>query len=467
MTTNEYRYILEKGSKKHHCPECEKRTFVRYIDTTTGEYLPDLYGRCDRETKCFNHVNPYKNGYAKMIWDKEKGQNTTDWKPQKMKTRPKAKVKIQSYFIPKEVLQQTLTIEGYEQNVFIKNLSSNVPFPFEDKDLEQVISMYYLGTICKGYRKGAVSFPFIDKDRNIRAIQVKQFDKNNHTTGTDFLHAMLDKQYKKKKEPLPQWLNNYQQNEIKVSCLFGEHLLNKYPSNPVALVEAPKSAIYGTLYFGFPEQPENLLWLAVYNLSSLNLNKCKSLKGRNVYLFPDLSENGKAFELWSSKATELENEMLGTRFVVSDLLEQHATDAQRIKGFDLADYLIKQNWRKFRTPLQEPIQEKASIPTPPKNEKGEKSEALEKTIFLKDELFQRIEAVKTKPLWDIEALESYFSSIDLPSHPIRLNQCSKIGNISKFISSHLTIIKANNGKRTFLPYFERLQELKTILSTFD
>jgi hypothetical protein len=203
------------------------------------------------------------------------------------------------------------------------------------------------------------------------------------------------------------------------------------------------------------------------NLSSLNLNKCKSLKGRNVYLFPDLSETGKAFELWSSKATELENEMLGTRFVVSDLLEQHATDAQRIKGFDLADYLIKQDWRKFRTPLQESIQEKAIIPPLPQSEKGEKSEALEKTIFLKDEVLQRIETVKTKPLWDIEALKSYFSSIDLPSHPIRLNQCSKIENVSKFIHSHLTVIKANNGKRTFLPYFERLQELKVILSIFD
>ena len=77
---NQHRYKLEKGSKKHHCPECSKRRFVRYIDTDTGEYLPHLYGRCDRESKCAYHLNPYKDGYGKAIREQEQG-NITDWKP--------------------------------------------------------------------------------------------------------------------------------------------------------------------------------------------------------------------------------------------------------------------------------------------------------------------------------------------------------------------------------------------------
>jgi hypothetical protein len=62
-----HRYSLEKGSKKYHCPDCNKKTFVLYIDIETGDHLPELYGRCDRESKCSYHLNPYLDGYAKAI----------------------------------------------------------------------------------------------------------------------------------------------------------------------------------------------------------------------------------------------------------------------------------------------------------------------------------------------------------------------------------------------------------------
>jgi len=249
-------------------------------------------------------------------------------------------------FIPVEVLNETL--QGYEQNVFIQNLLTRVPFPFDGNQIERIISLYYLGTVNDGYRTGAITFPFIDQVGNIRAIQVKQFNEANHTTGTDFIHSIIEKHHTRNNSPFPDWLEGYQHNEKKVSCLFGEHLLNKYPLNPIALVEAPKTAIYGTLYFGFPETPANFLWLAVYNLSSLTFEKCKALQGRDVVLFPDLSKDGKAFDLWSSKAKEFKELIPGTRFIVSDLLERNATDKEREKGLDLADYLINQDWRNFQ-----------------------------------------------------------------------------------------------------------------------
>ena len=55
---NNYRYILDPGSKKHTCPNCDQNTFVWYIDTTTGEYMADKYGRCDREANCSHHNRP-------------------------------------------------------------------------------------------------------------------------------------------------------------------------------------------------------------------------------------------------------------------------------------------------------------------------------------------------------------------------------------------------------------------------
>ena len=76
--------------------------------------------------------------------------------------------------------------------------------------------------------------------------------------------------------------------------------------------------------------------------------------------------------------------------------------------------------------------------------------------------------IKTKEPenWDqaIAELERYFSTATLPTVPVKLNACQTITDISKFIAGHLATVKANNGKRTFLPYLERLQELKQILS---
>ncbi|MEN2282222.1 DUF6371 domain-containing protein [Algoriphagus sp. SE2] len=470
----EHRYTFEKGSKKHRCPECTKNRFVKYIDTETGEYLPEQYGRCDRESKCGYFLNPYKDGYAKAIWEQEQG-NKTDWRTQTPKRIKKSANKPKRVFIPVEVFKRTRA--GYEQNTFIQNLLTRVVFPFEVQDIEKIISLYHLGTVQNGYRTGANTFPFIDVQGNVRAVQVKQFDEQNHTTGTDFLHSIIEKHHTRNNKPLPEWLEAYNKNETKVSCLFGEHLLSKYPNNPVALVEAPKTAIYGTLYFGFPEQPTNLLWLAVYNLSSLNLNKCQALKGRNVYLFPDLSKDGKAFKLWSNKAVQIQKRLQGTYFHVSDLLEKLAPQQDKEQCKDIADYLIKQDWRLFRkqelNEIRQPEPEPVETLT---REKSEKSEALKNTFFLLPEPLPKVEVFKPefsksikreKPQnWsnEIAELENYFSGIEMPTQPIKLNKCSTIINCPLFIESHFTALKANKCKRVFSLYLNRLQNLRQVIS---
>lgn len=464
---NEYRYILDRSSKKFLCPDCNKKRFVRYIDTDTGEYLPDDYGRCDREINCGYDLNPYKKGYSKMIWEQEQGKDVS-FEPKKpiFKTKPKEK-KVE-VFIPVNELRNTL--KDYDKNIFIQNLLKNVAFPFEVEDVEKIISLYRLGTYAKN---GAVCFPFIDVKQNIRAVQEKIFDATNHTDKSkkyhiSWLHSRLQyTEYRNK--PLPEWLQSYLNNDTKVSCLFGEHLLNKYPHNPIALVEAPKTAIYGTLYFGFPEEPTNFIWLSTFNLNGLTYDKCKVLKGRYIYLFPDASKDGTAFNTWSSKASEIESKLSGTYFKVSDLLEQLAPVRDKEQGNDLADYLIKQDWRKYR-----PEPKNIEAPHPVEiceSEKSEKNEAPNKHFILENnESFKNglefLSNENDKEDWskNISQLENYFDSIELPTETIKFNQCSKIFNVSKFVDSHLTIVKANNGKRTFKPYLKRLQELKQILT---
>ncbi len=465
---NQYKYSLQKGSSKTICPECGKKTFVRYVDNVTGECLPSQFGRCDRESKCGYHNKPAF----------EKDQY---FKPYKVFT-PKPKPQPQTP-IPFEVLAGTLT--DYSKNVFIQNLLGRVAFPFDLIEIENVISLYYLGTVAS--YGGAVAFPFIDIENNIRAIQVKQFDETNHTTKTSFLHSILKYQYSQRGDRLPDWLPAYELNDLKVSCLFGEHLLTKFPLNPIALVEAPKSAIYGTLYFGLPNEPERFIWVAVYNLSSLNVAKCKALQGRDVVLFPDLSKDGKAFDLWNSKLNEL-NTIKGARFTISDLLERKASEAERANGCDIADYLICQDWRLFRdsanseicesqnkdifcTPqnIVEPIIKKVEKVKPEIelfNEKSEKRESETKHFFCAPSIFERDYRPQPKQNWSVEIyeLEKHFTSVEIPSQPVRLNNYTMITNVPLFIESHLSTVKANNGQSIFLPHLHRLQQLKQIIN---
>lgn len=464
-----HRYIFEKGSKKHRCPECGKKTWVIYIDTDTGNYLPQQYGRCDRESKCGYFLNPYKDGYAKAIWEQER-DNETDWKPQLSK--PKKTTTKTTYF-DYDTFKQTLQPDRYNTNTFIQNLLQKVPYPFEVEEITKVVEVYRLGTITYGYRTGAITFPFIDLKGNVRAIQVKQFDEKNHTTGTDFLHSMIEKHHSRNNKKLPEWLEAYKNNNTKVSCLFGEHLLRKYPNNPIALVEAPKTAVYGTLYFGFPEQPTNLLWLAVYNKSSFSFDKLKVLKGRFVYVFPDLSKDGNTFKEWETKAKEYENRLPETHFIFSDLLEQLAPQEDKEQGKDIADYLITKDWRLFR---------KQDVNEPPKHEPKKINRVpilTQQQPILNTQIEQlpRIEVLNPEPVerllieqsedWsnDITELETYFTSIELPTQPIILNKWNTINDCTTFIETHFATVKANNGKRTFLPYLNRLKKLHEFLNT--
>ena len=299
---------LDPSSKKFLCPNCQKRSFVRYIDENKV-HLPEQFGRCDRESNCTYHLKPEK-----------------EIKDQPYIPQPPRAPKPITYY-PDYILGATL--KGYDQNTFIQNLLKIFP----NHAVEKVVSQYRLGTVTKGGRSGAVTFPFIDISGNVRTIQVKQFDETNHTikNGTDFIHSIIERS----SNPMPDWIQSYNENELKVSCLFGEHLLNKYPQNPIALVEAPKTAIIGTLYYGLPITPNQLLWLAVYNKSSLSLEKCKVLKGRKVALYPDLN----AFDDWSDRAKIIFEQLIGSQYIVSDLLESNANETDRTKGLDLADYL--------------------------------------------------------------------------------------------------------------------------------
>jgi hypothetical protein len=227
-------------------------------------------------------------------------------------------------------------------------------------------------------------------------------------------------------------------------CFFGEHLLVD-KTKPVAIVESEKTALIASVYL------PQFIWLAVGSLTNLNADKCQVLKGRIVTLFPDL--NG--FEKWSDKAAELSHM---AKFMISDLLELKATETEKKKGLDLADYLIRFVYNDFSLPQPDPIDNKPPLPIQPLIEVNHIKLPVINDFFYYSE-------TQIPENWEpaISDLETFFTSIILPIHPVKLNPYTTITNVSIFIQSHLEIVKFNNGKPTFLPYLNRLQQFKQIL----
>ena len=150
-----------------------------------------------------------------------------------------------------------------------------------------------------------------------------------------------------------------------------------------------------------------------------------------------------------------------------------APERDKGEGNDLADYLIKQDWQLFR---KRNIQEQPPQPEPEKVTKVTKVTHQQNILFSHVTPLPKEEAFKTERIehpineqlqtWsnDIAELENYFTSIELPTQPVKLNRCSTITDCSLFIESHFATVKGNNGNRTFLPYLNRLQELKQVLT---
>jgi hypothetical protein len=190
-----------------------------------------------------------------------------------------------------------------------------------------------------------------------------------------------------------------------------------------------------------------------------------------VYVFPDLSKDGSTFKEWESKAKEYESRLPGTRFIFSDLLERLAPERDKREGYDLADYLIKHDWRQFRKDniQDQPQPEPENVTRVTKVTLQENNLSPHVAAFSKVEAYKNkriLQPIKEQPLnWsnDIAELEAFFTSIALPIQPVKLDRCSTITNCSQFIESHFATAKANNGKRTFLPYLNRLQELRQVL----
>lgn len=316
-----HNFILEpyKGmNSRFRCPSCQKRekTFSLYINKNTGEYIDSRVGRCNRQNNCGYHYKPYQ--YFKdnnIVFDK---LNLSHFRTNMVKPQIN-----EISFIPFEVFKASL--RSNSSNHFVKFLINL----FGENVASQLVSRYFISS--SKYWTGATVFWQIDTKGKVR-------------TGKIMLYSPITG--KRVKQPYNHitWVQKalkLQDFELK-QCLFGEHLLMGN-TNPVALVESEKTAIIASVYL------PQFIWVAVGSQSNLKAEKFEVLTGRTVILFPDLN----CYDDWSNKAKGLSHL---AKISISDLLEKKATIEERSQGLDIADYLIKYDFKEFVqfTRLDEP-----------------------------------------------------------------------------------------------------------------
>ena len=335
-----HRYTLQPyaGPKSRtSCPACGKaREFTRYVDTDTGELLPDEYGRCNRETNCGYQLSPYTRpagggrSYAGQVrFDERTGQpapTRAPWAPapRSLLSAPPPAVLT----IPPDVFRATLG--RYDRNHLAQLLRQHFGVGVAD----ELLSRFHVGT--SAHWPGACVFWLVDEQGRVRGGQVVLYDETGHTVKeprrcTTWAHTALAAAHQRRGTPAPAWLSGYQQHGQKSPCLFGLPQLRTAPAaQPVALVESAKTAILCTPYF------PRYCWLATMGLSYLTPERLAPLKGRRLVLFPDAG----ALDQWQAKANALRG--LGFDASVSDELENLATADERRAGLDLADVLLSE-----------------------------------------------------------------------------------------------------------------------------
>lgn len=329
------RYVLEKysnPSSRHTCPSCKgKREFSFYVDTATGEILPEQYGYCNRKDKCAYHLSPYhKNAmgesYSHSVWESENTMTKlclpkNDFKP--VKTTQKVKCYIDN------VLAEKTQSDAYFAKNDLCSFIVSIAYETEQRKLaHDVFLQYKIGTCSAG-----CIFWFCDSQNRYHAGQVKSFNlATGKTVKTDWIHSVLHRQ-----KPEQGWLKKYYDQDEKVGCLFGEHLIDM-PQNKhktIVLVESPKNAILSAIFL-----PQNdFIYLATYSLSAFTPERCKAIVGRKILLLPDL---GRGTEVWKQTAPKF---LPAGSFDFFELLEKIATDTDRAEGADVADFIIREQKR--------------------------------------------------------------------------------------------------------------------------
>ena len=293
---SEYRYQLEKyrgRSTRYVCPKCRrKHTFTRYIDTYNNIYINDDVGKCNRLDKCGYHYTP-RQYFEDNPHLRDTNTSLHAWSVSHSQLQSDRLTIPNDHFdtIPGWIVERSLT----RTNAHVEWLRK----VFNPIDVERVVGEYEIG----GTREGHAVFWQRDSEGRVRTGKIMGYDpttgKRLKTSGSiDWVHSTMLRQGLVKEFNLRQ-------------CLYGEHLLGRYPDHIVGVVESYKTAHIASILM------PHIVWTATDSLSGLTTERLRALRGRRVILFPD---EGRGYEEWSAKIGQIAGEV-GFDYRLSSFME--------------------------------------------------------------------------------------------------------------------------------------------------
>ena len=232
------------------------------------------------------------------------------------KQRPVVKPIEPAYtYIPMAMVDELVSTEN--------SLCQCMMHMFQPEAVEWLTEEYRIGCYSMNGLDDYTVFPNIDAQGRVCNLKVQHYETDPHMER--FGHS----------NQTTYWLGRMWANEgrlpkeaqFKADCLFGEHLLPRYPNSKVALVESPKNVLFGAL--AFPQ----LTWVAAGNKGMLKRETMQPLQGRDVIVIPDCD----AVSEWSAAIGSMSDL---ANFVISDFCRRVAPEGQ--PKYDIADYLCQQ-----------------------------------------------------------------------------------------------------------------------------
>lgn len=326
----DYRYQLAHYTRTADwliCPNCGKRQLVPYVDTETGTILHETCGRCNRESHCGYHLTPsqYFKQNPGARPQGEAWRRPPEWLTKEKRTIPTApppQPKGNICELPKEIVEKTISL-GHPSNL-VKYLDTL----FDPVIVEDLVVEYGLG--CT--RQGETIFYQIDGKGRYRAGKIIQYnpETGHRVKGTEYPVRWAHTEFKRRGFIKEEWQMT--------QCLFGAHLLDKYPDKVVCLVESEKTAV---ICSGFAP---DCVWVATGGKTQMG-DKLDVLQGRQIVVYPDVD----AFDEWTDAIAK--RPYLSA--VVSSYLEDNCTDEERAAQVDIADLLIR--WKREQDAAVPPV----------------------------------------------------------------------------------------------------------------